>query len=157
MVSSISSIGAFLGQDDKDKKATDITGALFAEMLAKSEKQSLAESFADDDGKTDKVAPAVPAAPGFTGTAATPDAKYATLAYKNGSETVKEFLDFAYKTPAEKWKDMILGEKGLTEEEFNALPPAERQKIEAEIAQRIKDALKTAAKDPENGAAAPAV
>jgi len=40
----------------------------------------------------------------------------------------------------------ILGEMGYTEEQLKALPPKEREKIEQEIRDRIKEKMERAAK-----------
>ncbi|GEM_PF-6397518 len=57
------------------------------------------------------------------------------------ASVVQEFLDYMAKSPAERLRDQILGEKGLTEEDVEALPPEKRAALEEEIAQRIKDYL----------------
>lgn len=52
-----------------------------------------------------------------------------------------EFLEYMEKTTAERLRDQILREKGLTEEDLAAMPPEKRAALEEEIAQRIKDSL----------------
>lgn len=58
---------------------------------------------------------------------------------------IEEFLKFASMTPAEKIRYLMLKEKGLTEESLAALPPAEREKIEKEIADAIERKVKESA------------
>ncbi len=50
----------------------------------------------------------------------------------------KDFLDWMKKDPIEKLRERILESKGLDEESLAALPPEEREAIEAEIRQAIK-------------------
>jgi hypothetical protein len=50
----------------------------------------------------------------------------------------REFLDWAGKTPEEKLRARILEARGLDEASLEALPPAEREAIEAEIREAVK-------------------
>lgn len=54
---------------------------------------------------------------------------------------VEEFMAWVQMTPAEKLRDRILKELGLTEEQLEAMDPEEQEKIEELIAQRIRDQL----------------
>lgn len=51
------------------------------------------------------------------------------------------FLEYQEMTPAEKYRAMFLGQMGMTEEELEALPPEEREKIEAKLREKIKEAI----------------
>ncbi|PCI54970.1 MAG: hypothetical protein COB36_08955 [Alphaproteobacteria bacterium] len=57
----------------------------------------------------------------------------------NNRDPIKEFLDYMSKTPEERWFDAMLAEKGLTREQYNALPPKEKRAIEMEIQETIKE------------------
>jgi len=57
-----------------------------------------------------------------------------------------DFWEFAKKTPTERLRAQILGEKDLTEEELAAMSPEERKAIEEEIANIIKEKIKEGAK-----------
>lgn len=50
-----------------------------------------------------------------------------------------EFKKYMEMTPAEKMRDSILKELGLTEDELKALPPEQQAAIEEKIVQRIKE------------------
>lgn len=56
----------------------------------------------------------------------------------------EEFRDYMALSPAEKIHMKMLAELGLTEEEYEALPPEEKERIDLQIAQRLKE--ETAAK-----------
>lgn len=51
----------------------------------------------------------------------------------------EEFRDYMALSPAEKIHLKMLAELGLTEDEYNALPPEEKEKIDLQIAQRLKE------------------
>ncbi|WJN59875.1 hypothetical protein [Pseudomonas sp. SO81] len=51
---------------------------------------------------------------------------------------VKAFREYMAMTPAEKMRDAILKELGLTEEEIDALPPERQEAIEKQIAERMQ-------------------
>ncbi|OCT25798.1 hypothetical protein [Pseudomonas putida] len=72
----------------------------------------------------------------------------ASSAKPAASNALQEFRDYMSKSPAEKIKEKILQELGMTEEDYNALPPEKKQKIDEQIAQRMKEdvELKTQAK-----------
>lgn len=54
------------------------------------------------------------------------------------SNAVQEFRDYMALSPAEKIKLKLLNELGITQEEFDALPPEEQEKIEQKIAEQMK-------------------
>ncbi|MEG1040736.1 MAG: hypothetical protein RSE94_12545 [Pseudomonas sp.] len=54
------------------------------------------------------------------------------------SSAVQEFRDYMALSPAEKIKEKLLNELGITQEEFDALPPEEKDKIERKIAEQMK-------------------
>lgn len=72
----------------------------------------------------------------------------------------REFLEWAQMSPEEKLRAQILKSKDLDEESLKALPPEEREAIETEIREAIKQAFgvdETAvvlSKKPENEASA---
>lgn len=91
----------------------------------------------------------------------------ASIGTQDGSNALQEFRDYMSKTPEEKIQEKILAQLGLTPEEFEALPPEQKQKILDQIAQRLKEdielktqaklqqqALNTAAADPGSNPAA---
>jgi predicted RNA polymerase sigma factor len=49
-----------------------------------------------------------------------------------------EFLDYAKLTPAQKMRAAMLSKLGVTEEELKAMDPKERQKIEDQIKEMVK-------------------
>jgi len=49
-----------------------------------------------------------------------------------------EFLDYAKLTPAQKMRTAMLSKLGVTEEELKAMAPKERQKIEDQIKEMVK-------------------
>ncbi|MFJ4346608.1 hypothetical protein [Pseudomonas sp. NPDC089401] len=64
------------------------------------------------------------------------------------SDAVQDFRDYMAKSPEEKIKEKILQELGMTEDEYNALPPEQQAKVDEQIAQRMKEdvEMKTQAK-----------
>ncbi|AXQ47338.1 MULTISPECIES: hypothetical protein [unclassified Pseudomonas] len=64
------------------------------------------------------------------------------------SDAVQDFRDYMAKSPEEKIKEKILQELGMTEDDYNALPPEQQAKVDDQIAQRMKEdiELKTQAK-----------
>jgi hypothetical protein len=83
----------------------------------------------------------------------------ASIGTQDGSNALQEFRDYMNKTPEEKIQEKILAELGLTPEEFEALPPEQKQKIGEQIAQRLKEdiELQTQAKLQEQALSAAAV
>ena len=57
------------------------------------------------------------------------------------SGAVAEFLRWANMTPAERIRAQYLEQEGMSEDSLAALPEEERERIEMEIQQRIRDAL----------------
>ncbi|MFI8479090.1 hypothetical protein ACIGCM_00760 [Pseudomonas sp. NPDC078700] len=57
----------------------------------------------------------------------------------SGSAALDEFKKYMDMTPAEKMRDSILKELGLTEEELDAMPPEQQTAVEEKIVQRIKE------------------
>lgn len=53
----------------------------------------------------------------------------------------EKFLQYQEMTTTEKYRAMFLGQMDMTEEELAALPPEEREKIEAELREKIKEAI----------------
>ncbi len=59
------------------------------------------------------------------------------------AEATKAFLDYMDKTPEERYREAILRDMDLTEEQLAALPPEERAKVEEEIKAQIEKRIKT--------------
>lgn len=55
------------------------------------------------------------------------------------SSAAQEFRDYMALSPAEKIRLKMLSELGLTEDDYAALPPEEKEKIDLQIAQRVKE------------------
>ncbi|HWA49171.1 MAG TPA: hypothetical protein VG742_12900 [Dongiaceae bacterium] len=51
------------------------------------------------------------------------------------------FLAYMKKTPAERWVESWLAARGLTKEEFEALPPKEHEALAKEMAEDLKEAM----------------
>lgn len=56
-----------------------------------------------------------------------------------GNSALAQFKDYMSKTPEERLRDSILEEMGITEEEFEAMPPEKQLAVSQEIAQRMQD------------------
>ena len=56
-----------------------------------------------------------------------------------GGSATAEFKDYMSKTPEERLRDSILEEMGITEEEFEAMPPQKQMAVSQEIAQSMQD------------------
>ncbi|AHL32643.1 hypothetical protein CD58_06950 [Pseudomonas brassicacearum] len=56
-----------------------------------------------------------------------------------GSSATSAFKEYMSKTPEERLRDSILEEMGITEEEFEAMPPEKQMAVSQEIAQRMQD------------------
>ncbi len=66
----------------------------------------------------------------------------AVQAAATGKPSAKDdFLAYQQMSTTEKMRAMVLGEMGMTEEELEALPPEEREKIEEKIRARIKELI----------------
>lgn len=64
----------------------------------------------------------------------------------------EKFLAYAKMSPAEKLRAALLSQLGLTEEQVQAMPPEERQKVEQKITELLKQAAqKKAEKDGQTG------
>jgi hypothetical protein len=59
-------------------------------------------------------------------------------AVETDSPAVKAFLDYMAKSPEERYFDAFLKSKGMTEEEFQALPPEEKQALMTEFEEAVK-------------------
>ncbi|KHK62166.1 MULTISPECIES: hypothetical protein [Pseudomonas] len=55
------------------------------------------------------------------------------------SSAMAQFKDYMSKTPEERLRDSILEEMGITEEEYEAMPPEKQLAVGEEIAQRMQD------------------
>ncbi|TAH68118.1 MAG: hypothetical protein EWM45_05425 [Rhodopseudomonas palustris] len=101
----------------------------------------------------------VDAASAFTSSSSSAaTARSATANKATGKPAVTEqspeekFLAFAKKTPAEKMRDALLSQLGLTEEKLKAMPFEERQKVEKKITEMVKEAAeKQATKTGQTG------
>ena len=51
---------------------------------------------------------------------------------------VQQFLQFAKMTPAQRMFAQMLNKLGISQDQFNAMSPAEQQKVEQKIQQMIK-------------------
>ncbi|WP_047228340.1 hypothetical protein GKKCFE_05110 [Pseudomonas sp. E141] len=69
-----------------------------------------------------------------------------------GSSALDAFKDYMSKTPEERLRDSILEEMGITQEEFEAMPPEKQLAVSQEIAQRMQDktAMAQVEKDQES-------
>lgn len=68
----------------------------------------------------------------------------ATQAKVQAKTPEAEFLEFAQKTPAERIRDAILDELGLTEESLDAMGPEARAAAEKQIAEKLKEKIERA-------------
>lgn len=73
------------------------------------------------------------------------------LADEGGNAALEAFKAYMAMTPAEKMRDNILKEIGMTEEEIEALPPEQQKAVEEEIAQRMDERAKMQAQSEGNG------
>lgn len=74
--------------------------------------------------------------------------RQASVGKQEQSTAAQDFHDYMAKSPEEKIKEKMLQELGLTEEDYNNLPPEKKAQIDDKIAQRIKEdvEIKTQAK-----------
>ncbi|HEY4135836.1 MAG TPA: hypothetical protein VGO34_11540 [Alphaproteobacteria bacterium] len=85
------------------------------------------------------------------GSFAAPKPGAASGASPLGAKSAKEeFLDYARMTPAQRMEANILSQMGLTKEQLEAMPPAQRKAIEATIREQIKRQME-ATGDKSNG------
>lgn len=69
-------------------------------------------------------------------------AKEKTERIQQSNEAVlAEFREYMDKTPAQRMRDAILREMGLTEEDLDAMPPEKREAVEAEIGERLRERI----------------
>ncbi|TRO43268.1 hypothetical protein EQ831_08780 [Pseudomonas sp. ALS1279] len=73
------------------------------------------------------------------------------LSDEGGNAALEAFKAYMAMTPAEKMRDSILKEIGMTEEEIEALPPEQQKAVEEEIAQRMEERAKMPAQSEDNG------
>ncbi|WP_342247161.1 hypothetical protein [Pseudomonas sp. OTU5201] len=66
-----------------------------------------------------------------------------------GQSAVEKFQEYMDKSPAERIRDAILAEMGLTQEELDAMPPEEREDVEKKIAERFQQRMEMQAKEEE--------
>ena len=69
----------------------------------------------------------------------------AEMGTQQTSSARQDFQDFMSKSPAEMIKEKLLRELGLTEDEYNALPPEKKELVDQQIAQRMKDDIEAKA------------
>ena len=62
----------------------------------------------------------------------------AAQSFGSANSAVQQFEQYANMTPAQRLHAEMLAQLGLTEDQFKALPPAQQQKINDQIAQMIK-------------------
>lgn len=78
---------------------------------------------------------------GTGGSAAAAVASSGSVAGQSGSP-LDDFLAYMKLSPGEKLRYGVMKEMKLTQEQLDAMPPEERQKVEDEIAQRIREKIK---------------
>ena len=72
-----------------------------------------------------------------TDTAASAEEEASAVA-EGKSDAVEAFMEYMAKTPEERYFEAFLNSKGMTEEAFQALPPAEQQALLKEFEQYVK-------------------
>ena len=80
----------------------------------------------------------VPAGSSSAPTSGTTAASSAAQNFGSANSAVQQFEQYAKMTPAQRLHAEMLAQLGLTEDQFKALPPAQQQKINDQIAQMIK-------------------
>ncbi|WP_079229175.1 hypothetical protein [Pseudomonas putida] len=72
----------------------------------------------------------------------------ASTSTQETGDALQEFRDYMAKSPEEKIKEKVLQELGMTEDEYNALPPEQQAQVDEQIAHRMKKdvEIKTQAK-----------
>lgn len=63
------------------------------------------------------------------------------------SAVVTALLDYMHKTPEERYFEAILKEKGLTPEQYDALPPKEKAALREEIMDEVRERMVADAKE----------
>ena len=79
----------------------------------------------------------VPVTPGAAAPSSTA-ASSTTPGANSANSAVQQFEQYAKMTPAQRLHAEMLAQLGMTEDKFKALPPAQQQKINDQIAQMIK-------------------
>ena len=112
--------------------------AAFADLLhnEQSMHSSTTEAIATQSMATSPSAAYVPQASAATESSVTESSESAAVEQNNA---VQEFRDYMAKSDAEKMRVAVLKELGLTEEEFEQLPPEEQLDIEQIIVERLKE------------------
>lgn len=59
------------------------------------------------------------------------------------NSVVQQFLQYAKMTPAQRIFAQMLNKLGITEDQFKAMPPAEKQKVEQQVQQMIKQQVQS--------------
>jgi hypothetical protein len=78
------------------------------------------------------------AAPSAAGAAAASPA-VGSPSSKTADDPVQDFLNYVGKTPAEQMRDQILHSLGLTEDQVNAMNPADRAKLEQKVKELVRE------------------
>jgi len=68
----------------------------------------------------------------------TPSSSSSLATSKKPQSAEQKFLEFADQTPAQRLFNSVLGQLGLTEDQFKALSPDEQQKVAQKIQQLIQ-------------------
>lgn len=69
----------------------------------------------------------------------------------SGDDVVQQFMDYMDMSTAEKLRDSMLKELGLTEEELEAMPPEQQKAVEEQLADLIKQRSELQASEGMNG------
>ncbi|MFP6848447.1 MAG: hypothetical protein VCA57_07050 [Pseudomonas sp.] len=69
----------------------------------------------------------------------------------SGDDVVQQFMDYMDMSTAEKLRDSMLKELGLTEEELEAMPPEQQKAVEEQLADLIKQRSELQAAQGMNG------
>jgi len=67
---------------------------------------------------------------------------------------IAEFREYMSKTPEQRMREAILKEMGLTEEDLKAMPPEQREAVEASITEKIKERMAAQQQEKANAIAA---
>ena len=65
-----------------------------------------------------------------------------SAAPKATDDAMQEFKDYMNQTPAERLQYQWLAQHGITKEQFDALPPEEKQKLLAQMKQELEQKIK---------------
>jgi len=80
----------------------------------------------------------VPVTPGAAAPSSTAASSSTALNANPAKTAAQQFEQWANMTPAQRLHAEMLAKLGMTEDQFKALPPAQQQKINDQIAQMIK-------------------